>query len=96
MTYEAAFAIASIFISVQIALNFAKYNKVSNNQGRLFLALVIDNCITGLSVAARWVFMCNFKNAPTRLLELMSYIYFITHLLLIHVPLYTQYGAYMA
>ncbi len=83
MTYEAAFAIASIFISVQIALNFAKYNKVSNNQGRLFLALVIDNGITGLSVAARWIFLYYFKSCPTWLLELMSYIYFISHLLLI-------------
>ncbi len=83
MTYEAAFAIASVFISLQIALNFLKYNKVSNIQGRLFLALVIDNGVTGVAVTARWVFLTYLHPAPVWLLELMGYIYFITHIMLI-------------
>ncbi len=83
MTYEAAFAIASVFISLQIALNFWKYNKVSNIQGRLFLALVVDNGITGLAVAVRWFLLQFLHPCPVWLVELMGYIYFITHLLLI-------------
>ncbi|MBR1470319.1 MAG: EAL domain-containing protein [Lachnospiraceae bacterium] len=83
MGSEAAFGIASVIITILIVFYFIKLNKVYNFQSGLFLVLVIDNGITSLSQVVTWSFRRSWPACPVWIYELSSYVYFITHLLMV-------------
>ncbi len=83
MTYEAAYAITAVILSVQIVANYIRFNRVSNAQSTCFILLVVDNCLTALSSVVKWVLITYTEPAPVWALELCSYVYFITHFLVI-------------
>lgn len=83
MTYEAAFSIASVLLSVLVIFYFIRLNRVYNSQSGLFLALVIDNLLTALSQTGSWLSRLLIPGTPDWILDLFSYIYFITHILMV-------------
>ncbi len=80
MTYEAAFAISSVLLSALIIYYFIRLNRVYNFQSGLFLALVIDNLLTSVAQAGSWMHRYFVPSTPVWVYDLLSYIYFITHL----------------
>lgn len=83
MSYEAAFSIATVLLSAQIVANFIRFNRVSNAQSKLFVALVLDNAITALTSIIKWVSFSFLDTTPLYLIETCSYLYFITHFLVV-------------
>ncbi|MBR5421075.1 MAG: EAL domain-containing protein [Lachnospiraceae bacterium] len=83
MTYEAAFAIASVLITLEVVYNFCRQNRVSDYQGRMFLLLAVDNGITGLAVVFLWLSHLVLDPYPVWVAYLFTQIYFITHILVV-------------
>ena len=83
MTFEAAFAVASLLVTIQIIISFHTLNKVSNFQSRMFLIMVADNGLTALSNVVRWAGLHYLPDCPAWLPEACSFVYFITHALVI-------------
>ena len=83
MSYEAAFSIAAILLSVQIVVNYIKSSRVSNAQSFYFMVLVVDNAITALSSVVKWAAVALIDETPITLINLCSHIYFVTHFLVV-------------
>lgn len=83
MSVEASFAFAAIVISVLILYYYYRLNKVKNTQGTFFVCLVIDNTLTALSTYMRWAVEKYVPDISPVFFNAMSYIYFITHVLMI-------------
>ena len=83
MSVEASFAFAAIVISVLILYYYYRLNKVKNTQGTFFVCLVIDNTVTALSTYMRWAVEKYVPDISPVFFDAMSYIYFITHVLMI-------------
>ena len=83
MNVEASFAFAAIVISILILYYYYKLNKVKNTQGTFFVCLVVDNTLTALSSYMKWAVAKYVPNAGEAFYDSMSYIYFITHVLMI-------------
>ncbi|MBP5607719.1 MAG: EAL domain-containing protein [Lachnospiraceae bacterium] len=83
MSYEAAFSIAAILLSVQIVVNYIKSSRVSNAQSFYFIVLVVDNAITALSSVVKWAAVALIDETPITLINLCSHIYFVTHFLVV-------------
>ena len=83
MSYEAGFAIASMILSILLIVYFLRLNKMYNTQSGLFLALLIDNGITSFCT----VCLCGLRylqpSFRTAASDLCSYVYFITHILML-------------
>ena len=85
MTYEAAFAIASVALSALVINYFIRLNRVYNFQSGLFLALVIDNLVTSIAQAGIWLLRILAPNTPVVVFSILSYIYFLTHISMVAV-----------
>lgn len=83
MNVEASFAFAAIVISVLILYYYYRLNKVKNTQGAFFVCLVVDNTLTGLSSYMKWAVEKYVHDLPEMFYSSMSYIYFVTHVLMI-------------
>ncbi|MCR4586471.1 MAG: EAL domain-containing protein [Lachnospiraceae bacterium] len=83
MNVEASFAFAAIVISVLILYYYYRLNKVKNTQGAFFVWLVVDNTLTALSSYMRWAVDKYVSDVPDMFYYAMSYIYFITHTVMI-------------
>ena len=83
MSYEAAFSIAAVLLSIQIVANFIRFNRVTNAQSTVFIVLVVDNALTALTSIIKWVARTFMDEPPLYVIEMCSYIYFITHFLVV-------------
>ena len=83
MSYEAAFSIAAILLSVEIVVNYIKSSRVSNAQSFYFIVLVVDNAVTALSSLVKWAIITFMDETPLSLINICSHIYFVTHFLVV-------------
>ncbi len=83
MNIEASFALTAILISALILYYYYRLNKVNDTQGFIFVLLVADNTLTAFSSYSKWALSRFVTEIPDAVLSGMSYIYFLTHTMMI-------------
>lgn len=82
MSLNISFALAAVFLSFFAINNLLRMNKVHSPQNALFLYLAIDNGFTACSAVTEVLLRAYFPEAII-FLSLSSFVYFLTHLLLV-------------